>query len=169
MVNVATAKGTSPDPDHPEVPAEDGTDTEPVAPVKPEPATYDIRYKLNGGTYEGSKADIIEKYPEGTVIGIHDAPEREGYEFDYWKGSAYQPGDEYTVTGDHVFTAQWKKVEAEDDDDDDDGSHKTTKKHSSGSSPRTGDDSNTALWLVILLLAAAGATGTAIYRRKNRK
>ena len=169
VVNVATARGTSPDPENPDVPAEDGTDTEPVAPVKPEPATYDIRYKLNGGTYEGSKADIVEKYPAGTVISIHEAPEREGYTFDYWKGSAYQPGDKYTVTGDHVFTAQWKKVEAEDDDDDDDGSHKTTKKHSSGSSPRTGDDSNTALWLVILLLAAAGATGTVIYRKKNHK
>ncbi|MBQ6636326.1 MAG: InlB B-repeat-containing protein, partial [Lachnospiraceae bacterium] len=169
VVNVATARGTSPDPENPDVPAEDGTDTEPVAPVKPEPATYEIRYKLNGGTYEGSEADIVERYPAGTVISIHEAPEREGYTFDYWKGSAYQPGDQYTVTGDHVFTAQWKKVEAEDDDDDDDGSHKTTKKHSSGSSPRTGDDSNTALWLVILLLAAAGATGTVIYRKKNHK
>ena len=167
VVNVATAAGTSPDPDKPEVPTEDGVDPEPVAPVEPEPVvTYDILYKLNGGTYEGSGDDIVENYPVGTVITIHDAPEREGYTFDYWKGSAYQPGDQYTVTGDHVFVAQWKKVEKEDTTEKEE---KETKKHKKKKSPKTGDDSNAAMWIVILLAAAAGA-GTVIYRKKkNRK
>ena len=48
------------------------------------------------------------KYDE--VITIIDAPDRDGYTFTYWKGSSYQPGDKYTVTGDHTFTAQWKSV-----------------------------------------------------------
>ncbi|MDO5132697.1 MAG: InlB B-repeat-containing protein, partial [Eubacteriales bacterium] len=117
VLNVATATGTSPDPDEPEVPAEDGTDTEPVAPAAPPtpvaPVSYDIRYNLNGGSYDGSTEDIVEQYPVGTVITIHEAPERDGYTFDYWKGSAYQPGDKYTVTGDHVFEAQWKEKEEE--------------------------------------------------------
>ena len=39
--------------------------------------------------------DIIEKYPAGTVISIHEAPVREG--FYYWKGSEYQPGDESSI------------------------------------------------------------------------
>ena len=92
------------------------TVTEPGEPVTPAPS-YEIRYKLNGGTYDGSTEDIVEEHPEGSVISIHEAPEREGYTFDYWKGSEYQPGDEYTVTGDHVFEAQWKIVSEEKDDE----------------------------------------------------
>ena len=170
VVNVATATGKSTDPDHPDVPATDGTATDPVAPIEPVPSTYEIRYKLNGGTYDGSTDDIVEEYPEGTVISIHDAPERDGYTFDYWKGSEYQPGDQYTVTGDHVFEAQWKKADdkkkhsSHDDDDDDDDSH-----HSSSKSAPTGDNSNAALWITLVLLAALGVVGTIIYRRRNRK
>ena len=167
VVNTATAKGTSPDPENPEVPSRDGTVPVPVAPV--EPGTYTITYKLNGGIYDGSTKDIVEQYPEGTVISIHEAPTREGYVFDYWKGSAYQPGDKYTVTGDHVFVAQWKEAEKEKttddtDDDDSDGS-----KRSGGKSPRTGDDSQAGMWLLMLLLAAAGTLGTSVYRKKSRK
>ena len=65
-------------------------------------------------------------------------PEREGYTFDYWAGSTYYAGDEYTVKGDHTFTAKWKQVEEEepepvdtDDDKDDEGDP---------SKPATGDD-----------------------------
>ena len=155
-----------------------------MAPVGPVPSTYEIRYKLNGGTYDGSTEDIVEEHPEGSVITIHEAPERDGYTFDYWKGSEYQPGDEYTVTGDHVFEAQWKKADDKkkhsdhDDDDDDDDSH-----HHRKSAP-TGDNSNAALWIALVLVAALGVVGTIIalvlvaalgvvgtiiYRRRNRK
>ena len=27
----------------------------------------------------------------------------------YWEGSEHHPGDRYTVTGDHTFTAQWRR------------------------------------------------------------
>lgn len=68
-----------------------------------------ITYKLNGGQYGGSTADIIETYDKNEWFKIHAAPEREGYEFLYWKGSEYQPGDDYQATEDHTFTAMWKK------------------------------------------------------------
>jgi LPXTG-motif cell wall-anchored protein len=83
------------------------TVTPPPSP-DPDPTIYTITYVLNGGSYNGSTDDIVEKYPAGTGILIHEAPTREGYAFDYWKGSAYQPGDVYTVTEDHTFVAQWK-------------------------------------------------------------
>lgn len=70
---------------------------------------YEITYDLNGGEYEGSKADISERYRSGKEISIHAAPTRKGYKFLYWKGSEYNPGDRYTVKEDHRFVAQWKK------------------------------------------------------------
>ena len=70
---------------------------------------YEITYNLNGGEYEGSKADISERYRSGKEISIHAAPTRKGYKFLYWKGSEYNPGDRYTVKEDHRFVAQWKK------------------------------------------------------------
>lgn len=77
-------------------------------PTREEPVTYRITYKLNGGTFDGSEADIVEIYDFGTEISIHKAPVRKGYTFDYWKGSEYHPDDAYTVTEDHTFIAQWK-------------------------------------------------------------
>ena len=178
VVNVAAATGTSPDPDKPEVPVENGTVTDNVVPPEP---TYSITYKLNGGTYSGSSKDIVEKYPNGTVIKIHAAPARDGYNFDYWEGSRYDPGDSYKVTGDHVFTAKWTLIPPEpapiptpdpkpvpvpgDHSKDSKSSHSSGGSHHS-KSPKTGDDSNAAMWIVILLAAAAGA-GAVIYRKKK--
>ena len=84
------------------------------------PQIYEITYKLNGGEYEGSKEDIIESYESGTEISIHKAPVREGFEFLYWKGSEYHPGDKYTVTENHTFTAEWKEAGSPDDPKDPD-------------------------------------------------
>ena len=71
-------------------------------------ADYAITYDPNKGTLNGSTEPVTFRYPGGTEITILDAPVREGYEFRYWKGSRYQPGDKYTVTEDHTFTAQWQ-------------------------------------------------------------
>ena len=147
VVNVATATGKSTDPDHPDVPATDGTATDPVAPIEPVPSTYEIRYKLNGGTYDGSTDDIVEEYPEGTVISIHEAPERDGYTFDYWKGSEYQPGDKYTVTEDHTLTAQWEK--------------------SGSSAPDTSDTNNSGLWIGLIIGSLAVLAGVWYIRSKH--
>ena len=70
---------------------------------------YFITYDPNGGTVEGSREPISFEHFYGEEIRIHSAAVRPGYVFDYWRGSAYQPGDSYTVTGDHTFVAQWQK------------------------------------------------------------
>ena len=69
-----------------------------------------ITFSLNGGTYKGIEEDITIVALEGDYITVLDAPEKEGYEFLYWKGSVYYPGDKYKVEEDHTLTAQWKKL-----------------------------------------------------------
>ncbi|MBQ9815665.1 MAG: Cna B-type domain-containing protein [Lachnospiraceae bacterium] len=108
---------------------------------------YTITYKLNGGTFGGKTADIIEVYPGGTVISIHEAPTREGYKFIRWEGSSYQPGDKYTVTEDHTFVAQWEPTKEV---------------------PDTGDNNSTLLWALLAFAAVFGMTGTIISFRRRR-
>ena len=111
-----------------------------------------IRYVLNGGTYNGSKEDIVETYPYGTVISIHEAPVREGYTFSHWEGSKYYPGDPYTVTEDHTFVAQWGRVEG------------------AMLSPRTGDDHRPGLWLATMIISLMGLCFSGVgYLRRKRK
>ena len=66
-----------------------------------------ITFDLNGGNFNGNTANVVKLVDKGTEITIIDAPVRDGYIFDYWKGSEYQPGDKYLVTEDHTFVAQW--------------------------------------------------------------
>ena len=70
---------------------------------------YIITYDPNGGRLAGSSKPVQSAHLYGEVITIREAPVREGYEFQYWEGSRYDPGDSYTVTGDHTFVAKWKK------------------------------------------------------------
>ena len=107
----------------------------------PDGKQYTITYDLNGGSYDGSTADISEKHNEGEVISIHAAPVRKGYTFSYWKGSAYHPGDSYTVKEDHTFVAQWKKNSGQADTD----------KPENGT--RTGDETHLGLWIAMLLIS----------------
>lgn len=126
-----------------------------------EAGTATITYDLNGGTYNGSTANIEENYKIGEVISIHAAPEREGYVFSYWQGSAYQPGDSYTVEGDHTFTAVW--VAIEETDDDSDKSDKTDK----SKGVKTGDEADLAGWLMLMLIAGAGTGYIALGRKRE--
>ena len=75
------------------------------------PNTYTLRYKLDGGTYNGSSEDIVEMYEEETEVKVHQAPSKEGYKFLYWEGSKYYPGDNLVMKQDHTLTARWEKVE----------------------------------------------------------
>lgn len=67
-----------------------------------------VTFDANGGTFVDNTSLKTYYYDLGTEITIIDAPTREGYTFDYWKGSEFRPGDKFTVEGDHTFTAQWK-------------------------------------------------------------
>lgn len=93
----------------------------------------------------------MEIYPEGTVITIHEAPVRNGYAFKYWKGSEYDPGDKYTVTEDHVFTAQWEKTGEPDPNP-----------------PDTGDEGRFGLWHVLLAVSLIGLAAAAFLLKKYR-
>ena len=102
---------------------------------------YAITYDLNGGTYQGSSDNIVEHHNRGDEIEIHPASVREGYNFLYWKGSEYQPGDKYTVDDDHVFVAQWEQAPG------------PGPRPSPGPDPDTGDVISPMLLLILALLA----------------
>jgi len=133
-------------------------------PDPPAPEKHTITYKLNGGEYDGGTGDIKEEYDEGAKIKIHEAPVREGYTFLYWKGSEYQPGDEYTVTEDHTFTAQWKKNDPGRPDDKDDPAADDTEKAGKRKGAKTGDASDPMIWLMLL----TGSAGAMIALAKKR-
>ncbi|MDO4803809.1 MAG: InlB B-repeat-containing protein [Lachnospiraceae bacterium] len=67
-----------------------------------------ITYNLNGGSLDGTNGSLTLLYDDGTGIKL-PAPTREGYIFAYWEGSRFNAGDPFTVLGDHVFKAVWKK------------------------------------------------------------
>lgn len=139
-------------------------------PLTKEDAKVTITYDLNGGEYEGSTADIVETYAKGEVISIHEAPAREGYEFMYWKGSEYMPGDKYTVTEGHTFTAQWKESGTSDDggsdaDSDDPGSGSKDKKKP----VNTGDQNDLTLCLILMSISAAAFLAMLAGRRRKKE
>lgn len=76
-------------------------------------SVYRLQYNLNGGTGdETAYKDAFSHEKESVTLAA--APKREGYHFDGWqtgKGDCYKAGSELVLTGDEVFTAQWKKNE----------------------------------------------------------
>lgn len=76
-------------------------------------SVYRLQYNLNGGTGdETAYKDAFSHEKESVTLAA--APKREGYHFDGWqtgKGDCYKAGSELVLTGDEVFTAQWKKDE----------------------------------------------------------
>ena len=77
-------------------------------------SVYRLQYNLNGGSGDGT-ADYSDAFShEKESVTLAKAPTREGYQFDKWqtdKGDRYDAGDKLVLTGDEVFTAQWKKDE----------------------------------------------------------
>ena len=84
----------------------------------------------------------MEEHKPGETISVHEAPIREGYTFSYWKGSEYQPGDKYTVTEDHTFTAQWKKAGTSVVTEPSGNSDKSDSDSGSGNSGNSGNSNN---------------------------
>lgn len=76
-------------------------------------SVYRLQYNLNGGTGdETAYKDAFSHEKESVKLAA--APKREGYHFDGWqtgKGDCYEAGSKLVLTGDEVFTAQWKKNE----------------------------------------------------------
>lgn len=76
-------------------------------------SVYRLQYNLNGGTGdETAYKDAFSHEKENVTLAA--APTREGYQFAGWlslKGKLYKPESELVLTGDEVFTAQWKKDE----------------------------------------------------------
>ena len=84
-----------------------------IEPETPEePVSVKLTFSPGEGVWaDGSTDDRVIEANKGDVIEILEAPVRDGYKFLFWKGSEYQPGDKYTVEGEHAFVAQWEKEE----------------------------------------------------------
>ena len=77
-------------------------------------SVYRLQYNLNGGVDDetANYSDVFSREKESVTLAA--APTREGYQFAGWlslKGKLYNAGKELVLTGDEVFTAQWKKDE----------------------------------------------------------
>lgn len=111
---------------------------------------FTITYDPSGGTFRKSTKPTELKYEKGEKIKIAEAPVREGYTFQYWKGSEYKPGDTYTVTEDHTFTAVWKKNSSKKEEQKSKKNSNKTATKSGGKTPKTGDFSSPALTVALL-------------------
>lgn len=77
-------------------------------------SVYRLQYNLNGGV-DDETANYSDAFShENESVTLAAAPTREGYQFAGWlslNGKLYRAGSELVLTGDEVFTAQWKKDE----------------------------------------------------------
>lgn len=77
-------------------------------------SVYRLQYNLNEGVGDET-ADYSDAFSrENESVTLAAAPTREGYQFAGWlslNGKLYKAGRELVLTGDEVFTAQWKKDE----------------------------------------------------------
>ena len=77
-------------------------------------SVYRLQYNLNEGVGDETANYNDAFYHENESVTLAAAPTREGYQFAGWlslKGKLYKAGSELVLTGDEVFTAQWKKDE----------------------------------------------------------
>ena len=83
-------------------------------PQKEIASVYRLQYNLNGGVGDKTANYNEAFYHENESVTLAAKPTREGYQFAGWqtgKGDCYKAGSELVLTGDEVFTAQWKKNE----------------------------------------------------------
>ena len=77
-------------------------------------SVYRLQYNLNEGIGDKTADYSDAFYHEKESVTLAAAPTREGYQFAGWlslNGKLYKAGSELELTGDEVFTAQWKKDE----------------------------------------------------------
>jgi len=142
---------------------------------------YDVQHEVKpqlefdpaGGQWEDGTS-AVKKYEPAleASFNIIDAPTRDGYTFECWEGSEYQPGEQYHADSDHVFTAKWKKNDSGDGgdgtasgDDASGGAKNAQTKSNPGKTSKTGDLVTPTLLLLLLL----ASSGTIAAIAKNRK
>ena len=102
---------------------------------------------------------VTENIPVGTATPeFNGTPKRDGYVFTGWT-----PEVAKTVTGDAVYTAEWKKLASPEEP-----SKPADENKDDTDSPKTGDDSNAALWFAMLSASGAGMLAAAAYGRKRK-
>lgn len=77
-------------------------------------SVYRLQYNLNEGFGDATANYSDANYRQNESVTLAAAPTREGYQFAGWlslNGKLYNAGSELVLTGDEVFTAQWKKDE----------------------------------------------------------
>lgn len=77
-------------------------------------SVYRLQYNLNEGVGAENVDYSDANYRQNESVKLAAAPTREGYQFAGWlslNGKLYNAGSELVLTGDEVFTAQWKKDE----------------------------------------------------------
>lgn len=77
-------------------------------------SVYRLQYNLNEGVGAENVDYSDANYRQNESVTLAAAPTREGYQFAGWlslKGKLYKAGSALELTGDEVFTAQWKKDE----------------------------------------------------------
>lgn len=77
-------------------------------------SVYRLQYNLNEGIGDETANYNDAFYHENESVTLAAAPTREGYQFAGWlslSGKLYKAESELVLTGDEVFTAQWKKDE----------------------------------------------------------
>lgn len=112
---------------------------------------YTITVDPNGGNWNGDTEKRVKNAVKGDIFTLPEAPERDGYKFLYWKGSEYQPGDEYVVQGNHTFIAEWEK-----NDKKSEGKSTPDKKTRVDKMPKTGDNLDLAVYAGLLAMMSVG-------------
>lgn len=77
-------------------------------------SVYRLQYNLNEGVAAENVDYSDANYRQNESVTLKAAPTREGYQFAGWlsqNGKLYKAESELVLTGDEVFTAQWKKDE----------------------------------------------------------
>ena len=77
-------------------------------------SVYRLQYNLNEGIGDETANYNDAFYHEKESVTLAAAPKREGYQFAGWlslNGKLYKAESKLVLTGDEVFTAQWKKDE----------------------------------------------------------
>ena len=67
----------------------------------------ELTFDLDGGSLPSLGYELSREFVVGSKILLPNAPEKQGYTFQYWSESKYPADSEYLVTGDRTFKAIW--------------------------------------------------------------